>query len=227
MATLPFRAATTAGNGASTDRLIGVPAGVVNGDHLWLQLYIESGAAAPLVFGGLPGWTVDARGVNIGTTPDFESVVFRKIASAEPASYTITWDGVSYWNTASMEAWSGGDGSTQQDATPTYNEDEAGSATLTGTSVTTATNDAEVILSGYHFLDTTTATPPAGMTERVEFGTNYVAAGPQATAGASGNKSATLSASDQWGAILSASKPAPAGGLSIPVATATYRRRRV
>lgn len=209
MTALTYVGGTSAGNGSSTQRTISVPAGVQNGDFLRLGFYIE---ATGQTLGGLTGWTVSERVINIATTPDFEWFVLHRIANSEPADYVITWDGGSYWNTAHMTARSGGDATTQQDATPSENTGVGTS--LTGLSITTATADSEVILTGGHFTDTVTGTPPTGMTERIEFGTNYEASGSQATAGASGDKTATLSASDDWAAIMVADKAAggaPAG----------------
>lgn len=211
MTALTFVGAESAGNGSSNQRTINVPAGVANTHHLRLVLYIE---ATGLTFGGLTGWTISERVINTGTSPNFEWIVFRRIANAEPANYVITWDGNFYWNTAHMTARSGGDPATQEDATPSENFDGVGSANAVGLSITTGTADSEVILEVAHFTDTVTYTPPGDLTQRVEFGTNWEGSGSQAAAGASGNKTAVGSGSDQWATIMVADKAvaaAPSG----------------
>jgi hypothetical protein len=125
-----------------------------------------------------------------------------------------------------MIAYSAGHATTLPDATPSGNVDNVGGTSLTGLSITTATNDAEVILHGSYWSDTVTATPPAGMTERVEFSTLYCASGSQAVAGASGNKVATMSATDFWTAIMVASKPAVPGGAAAASRLLVPRRWR-
>lgn len=78
---IAFRSATTAQGGPST--VINVPAGTVNGDVLLLF----GSNAGPYAYTTPTGWTLLENPVEGG---DGETALFYRIASSEPASYTLT-----------------------------------------------------------------------------------------------------------------------------------------
>lgn len=194
-----FLASTTAGNSASTSLVVTKPAGVVDGAHMVLTAYAETATALAIT----GSWTaVHDTPQPSGST--FQQYTWVRIASSEPASWTISWGGASVWRTAGFMAFSGGDPTTIQDATATEN---SGTGTaVTGLSLTTATNGALLLLAEADFTGTTDArsaySSPLSTTNEIDFGNVAMAYGSQDTKGASGNKAATLAGSAAWTAHL-------------------------
>ncbi len=206
-----FRASTTAGNGAGTSVVVTKPTGTVQDDILINLLYLENTAdtiTAP------SGWTeLTACGGNqTGPTPDFRvKVYWLRAGASEPTSYTWSWTN-SVWRTATMAAFSGA--ITTGDPTDgcSFNASATSSTSMTATGITTTVADTLVIFLGTEFDGSPTATPPSGMTERVDFANVYLADVAQASAGATGNKTATLSAAAWNTGSLTALKPPGGGG---------------
>lgn len=67
---------------------INVPAGVANGDFMLMALHTASGSGSQVYSGTLTGWTVIEQPVN--NTGGQCAFLAWRIASSEPASYTVT-----------------------------------------------------------------------------------------------------------------------------------------
>jgi len=121
--------ATTTGTGVNA--VINVPTGTVDGDVLYL--YVINSSTVPVVTPS--GWTSLQTGTNgTGGTLD----VFRRVASSEPASYTLNTNGSNCF--CAMESLTGVDNATPEDAMTTVT---TGTATpVAFPSITTVTPDA-------------------------------------------------------------------------------------
>jgi hypothetical protein len=172
-----------------------------------MQVYAENQALTLSVSPG--SWTlIPAAGGEVAAGTNFETHVLWSRQGVESGDITITWGGTSVWNTVVCAAYTGrittGD---PQDATATFAKNETGSSTaLLATGLTTAHADADVVAFGVNWLATTSTW--SGVTERADFAECSVADAPQESAGASGNKAATLAAASVWGAGLVALRTA-------------------
>jgi hypothetical protein len=183
--------ATTAGDDASTTRVLTRPIGAVADDILVVLFNIEDLTKTPALTPG--SWTkvTAASGEGAG----FETHVYISRQGIETGDITITWDGTSIWNSASGAAYDGrySDGD-PLDATSTSNSGTG--TTITALGLTTAHDNADVIAIGSNILGTTHGW--TGVTERTEFGGQSIADAVQGSAGASGDKTATLGGSSAW-----------------------------
>lgn len=215
---IAFVASTSAavsGVGATTVT-VNVPTGTANGHVLILvaSTTISDTPATP------SGWTLAAGPLETtatGSTP--EMVVYRRVASSEPASYAVGGN-TSIGRVAQMLAFSGVDTTTPLDATPTTAQ---GITTLADCpSITTVTNGAVILAIGLMDLDDVTLAAPSTYT--LAETTNSAGAGAdnglrqavafkaQVTAGAENPGVFTgAGAGDDWGAITLALRPAGAG----------------
>lgn len=194
-----------------TDITCNKPTGTVAGDVL----------VASVTGGNLSDIAIsppDGTWVEVGQ--DWNSVpatgMWVKVAgSSEPANYTFTYPSSSSARRATIARYSGADNTTPQDCAGTAN---TGSSTAPrGLSVTTVTDGAMLIMAiGLNTGNQTAA--PTGMTEQVELDRHVFNDGVQASAGASGDKDSTTSASGAWVAILGALRPS--GGA--PATTKRY-----
>lgn len=129
---------TTGVNGtALTSVTNNVPTGVADGDLLLWSLSVSGTTPAnPSPPAGWSTWQA-----TFGNGSNIEVTIFYRIASSEPASYTISGLTAARW-TGIMSAYRGVDTTTPQDATP---------VTATGTSapsITTVTDNAWVVTHG-------------------------------------------------------------------------------
>lgn len=195
-------------SGTGTSLLVNKPTGTLDGHSVEVGIN-HQGASTATITPPDGSWTM------VGTQNSYDGtaslVVFRKIASSEGASWTFTASvSVDYGILAVSK--SGVDSGTPVDATPTSN---SGSDTSPiGLSVTTATNNAWLTLFVAANSGSVAITEPSGWNERAEVGgkRNEVSDVEQASAGVSGNKTATLGASRSWGTIMYALRPAGGGG---------------
>jgi hypothetical protein len=204
MAAPAFRAAATASGDFATSVTVGPPTGLTDNDIMWWWLYMESTADVTFPAGWTEVLTVTA------TSSAFRSHLAWKRASSESGDYTASWTG-NAWRTSCIVAYSGaitsGDpqsgtgaaqanGSTNKPKTP---------------SMTTADANTRVIAFCCNYGYYNAGTPPAGMTERVDLQEIGVADVEQASAGATGEKEFTSSATNQAaGAIVAIKEPTTA-----------------
>ncbi len=195
--TIAFRSSATGQSSANTSLAVNVPAGVQDGDFLVLFVVADTaGAAINLP----PGWTaLPSSPLNLGV----QAACAYRIASSEPPSYTVTFSGSSagtgaviaaYFDTVSLGLDTSG-GNTFATST---------THTLTGISSAIAN---EMLVCCFASDAGTSYTPPAGMTERVDFQpstslTLMLCDALQASAGASGDKSAVAAASDDGAGFI-------------------------
>lgn len=191
--------ATTAGSTSDTV-VISVPSATVDDDIMIAGIYTESDGQAITAPGG---WTLLVTMDN--GTGAFRTRWYWRRASSEPADYTWTATGSS-WLGGGITAYSGAI-TTGSPIDANGSGDTGGADTsAVATSITTTVADT-LIVYGMHNVGGVTATPPSGMTERVDVASYYGADVAQASAGATGNKTATLASSQTWACFLLALKP--------------------
>lgn len=191
------------------------PASTAIGDVLVLQVYKEDtgSSASPASTGDT--WTTVHEIDNTSPTPDFRFSVH--ICVVANASSTITISGTNVgWRDCAVHRFTGVDTTTPQDTTAT--ENQGTSTTVTALGLTTATNGAHLVMCASDFDGRTHASWTAPLSERNDSGNVAMASGAQASAGASGNKTATITSSS-WAAIMLALRPA--GGPATLTATAS------
>jgi hypothetical protein len=190
----------TGTQGWGTTLTINKPTGTVDGDVMVAFMQdVPAATTAPA------GWTL----VGTANGAYLYQRLYYKVAASEGASYAWSWSGDGY-AAGGIVRYSGVDTTTVEDVAESTNT--GASAAPRGLSITTATDGAMVILcvgwnnNGY------THTAPTGMTEVWESTRVAFSDVIQATAGATGNKDATLSTSNDWGTIMWALRPASGGG---------------
>jgi len=185
------RASQTATTTGATSLVINVPAGMQANDLLITHIARTGNGAINTP----SGWTA-AGGTNNGVF--LRQATFYRVATAsEPASYTWTWSGTEA-AAGGMSTYYGAKASSALDLVGT-----AGTAnnttTVTAPGITTTANDA-LVLAFFASNTNSTFTTASGMTERHDVGTTGATSlatddMTQVTAGATGNKTATASAS--------------------------------
>ena len=189
-------------------------------DVLIADLYYESGTTpetGAIAFSN-GTWTKVHHQTQTGTTPDFTHVRYISKYAGEGSTFNITWNANigSTWRTLVVTAHRGQDTSTPQDATATIQAGGSSDSTAIAPGLTTVTNGAWLIYGEADFDGRTAASYTSPLTERSDFGNLAVASGEQTTAGASGNKQATLSGASWWTAGLIALRPAGGAGPKAP-----------
>jgi len=196
----PIQLRSVASNTAATSALsLNVPSGVVDGDVM-IAAVAHGLVATPFTTTPPAGWTL-VHQVEPGVTNVFGIFVYRRVASGEPVSYSWTFSSAvnsagaisAYWNvdtSGSIDVETGGQGAV---------------------SSTTTTEPGDLLVLSSMSTSTTTFTPPAGMTERIDVasGSSNVASleladAVQAIGGATGSKTPTPSPST-W--VLLALRP--------------------
>lgn len=131
---------------------------------------------------------------------------YYKVASSEPADYTVTWSSGAPFSALAIITFEDVDTSSPIDGTPSVNSGI--STTLTGTGVTTANDNTMLVQIGHttsgRSYSSSTLSEIIDATSSATLGVFY---GLQATAGASGNKTATISSSATWACTLIALRP--------------------
>ena len=138
---------------------IAKPAGVVAGDQMLMQVFLEDSTLVP----ESAGWTLVQSLANPNT---FTLTIFRKRYEGEAGPYAVTWGGANLGHGALMAAWSGVSASAPVNA---YDgkASEASSQTIFAPSVTTTVGNCMIVLMG----DCNTPNAfsrPAGMEKVVE-----------------------------------------------------------
>ena len=218
------QSAPNASTGAAT-LVINTPTSTASGDFLMAGITVTGGSGAGLA--APSGWTLIQRTNNSTNVALFTyyHVASGTIASgSEPANYT--------WNLSPNARASGGilrytgvNTSSPFNVTPSTN---TGSGTAVTANSITTTSAQTAVVGFYATAAKTSFTPPGGTptaTERFDV-QNTNAAGPtiesatltEATAGATGNKTATATLAGQWAAQLVALNPVPVDvyGTNVP-----------
>lgn len=213
-----FRSATTksGANAKATSFVINTPAGVTDGDTLFL--FVNHMGSQTVTTPS--GWNlVGAPTTGTGTSDD-QVHIFSRTASSEPASYTISL-GFSYYN-AAMLAYTGATETVEAMSNTGVFGDT--STNLPAPSVTTlGANRLLLAFFGQNLFPTGTSNlqPPTGMTSRGASEDNnntlLVAEEIVASAGATGTRTATTSLPDSWEGGLLAIVPSSTGGSSLAV----------
>lgn len=216
---IAFRSGSALAAGDRTNSTITAPTGddaYQDDDGLLISIieYATGGYPSPAMtppsgFDEVPNSPISHNAFNVYTRHH----VYEKRASSESGDYTFT------HSSRGTEAWIGGwsgcvASGSFLDVDPTANNGTG--STSTGSSITTNTDGAVIVLFEHDYYDTTGGnTAPSGMTERFDSATGglgfmYAADVTQSSAGASGNKSFTNNNTDPssvWAAFLVALKP--------------------
>lgn len=202
------RGTSTSDNNNGGSLIITKPTGVVSGDIMFAN--IATRGSNTLSNPTSSGWTlIDGRVLNAGNR--WGALLYKIAGAAEPANYTFTLDADADGNVGTIVAFSGVDNTTPFDvATGTINT--ANSATVTANSITTTTANAAVIMFAMEVSNDRshtgwTTTSPGVLTElyddaRTNRARVAAAWSIKATAGATGNGTATLSGAERNGGIL-------------------------
>jgi len=207
-----LRAVATANDTAVTQLIISVPSGTVNGDGLILAIAVRGGSGTTV---NTPaGWTQELT-QNQGTGPRLS--IFRRVASSEPANYTVTWSGGSFDAAGGIYAAQGSDTTTLVDASGS--QGNASSASVTAPTITTTVADCLLLFFGAAQAGPTW-TADGAMSERWDVqssgGTKISSTCDDQTlgaAGATGTRTATISSGQNNIGALVALRPL-AGGSS-------------
>lgn len=238
-AQVSFRSAAT-NTGTTTSITVNKPAGVLQNDVL-IAVIAKQGNTGNVTTPS--GWTFVSGSDLAGGTARNGTVFYKVAGASEPASYTFSLGTGTNHVAATIVAYFGVDisGPTPFDVAPpaTLNLGGSGATSATALSATTVTNGAGVVMcamaagsnpsySGW------TTTSPGALTEVADItegnGTDGASAGvawaTKATAGATGNGTASLSSGERNGALLITLKPgnvapfaslSPSGSLNIAV----------
>lgn len=198
-----YRSSTSGGDAAGTTLSVSTPAGVQENDILLVILYIETTATVTAT-----GWTeITAAGGNNSGTPSFNQRAFwRRAVAGEAGSHSFTWDGSNVWRGYVCAAYSGCVLSGDPTEAANYAEDQTGSATITGTGITTLGADRKAIFGGCFIYSAATSfgNPNAGTRRANINALAFVCDQDRASAGATGNYTiqANNAESGRWTATV-------------------------
>lgn len=203
---------STASSGtASTAAAIAAPAGTAAGDVLIAAITADF---SPTMASVPTGWTaiVNGLGINSSSTSGARAFVYyHVVGTSDPASYTWTLSTAVKWG-GGITAYRGVNNTTPLDSPVVTALDTTYSATsITAPSVTTASNGAMLIGGGACDCSAPVFSPPSGWTERWEAPAGQIAEladRVQATAGASGTATWTMSGARAVAVWRTALKPA-------------------
>lgn len=221
---ISYRSSATAHNGSAASSItVNKPSGTVTNDVMLATIFVRGLGTTPSVTAP-SGWTLIRQdNIDGGLTAVMPSY-YRVAGASEPANYTWTFDS-SRLAVAVISSYSGVNTSAPIDAhnghsTPT-------SSPITAPSVTTTV--ANAMLVGWFGLmeGGQNISPPTGMTERVETSpvdtnlTLEMSDELRATAGATGQRDATVSFEDNSVGQLIALKPVGGGANNPPTVSIT------
>lgn len=175
----------------ATSLEIATPAGVVPGDHMLMQVFLEDTTLVP----ESAGWTLLQSIPNPNT---FTLTIFRKRYEGEAGPYAVTWGGANLGHGALLAAWSGVSTSAPVNA-HNGKASEASSQTILAPSVTTTVGNCMIVLMG-DCNTPNTFSKPAGM-EKVIEAEGIISQVLQPGAGPSGTRAAHLS-SASWNTVF-------------------------
>lgn len=173
-----FRSASTAGNNGDVDLTVAAPTGMAAGD-LGIAMCATMGDTGAI---SAAGWTklFELPFVNGPNAGEF-AVFTREATGAHSAAFT--WDGDFVWRHGAILAYSGYEG---EEITVETFQTDGWNENITFPSIDVPTNDSLLLCLAASVGQTPPTTPPAGMTERVEFGGLYAAEEVVAAGTASG-----------------------------------------
>ncbi|MCO4273382.1 hypothetical protein NG701_02895, partial [Pseudarthrobacter sp. HLT3-5] len=196
---------------ASANVTIAAPAGTAAGDVLIAAITADF---SPTMSSVPTGWTPIVNGLGINSSSNSGSrafVYYHVVGTSDPASYTWTLSTAVKWG-GGITAYRGVNNTTPLDSPVVTALDTTYSATsITAPSVTTATAGAMLIGGGACDCSAPVFSPPSGWTERWEAPAGQIAELAdrfQATAGASGTATWTMSAARAVAVWRTALKPA-------------------
>lgn len=199
------RSVSTAQVNSGSSTSINLPAGVQDGDFLLLF----SNETDTITFNAAAGWT--SLLVQATQTSTRVMHIYWRVASSEPASYTVGWS-ASISGQVGMVCCSGTATSSPVDVSGS-NNNVSGTSVQANTITTVTDND--LLLGVFFSVSASTWTPPGGMNEDIDaqnstrsFEAVDLLLGAH---GATGNKTATSSVSAANAAALIAVKPAVGG----------------
>lgn len=211
--------ASTLGYGTRTNTVLSAPATITDGNCLEIYLYLANGITptAPAGFTLVKNTRISTMGAGSDVMDIWH---WRKTASGESGSYTVTH--ASTQSAGYIGNVSGGDSASNfEDFAATSNAVDGAGGNYTATGGTTTVNDSLVTMAFVSWDDNSPVTPPGGttptFTERFDDGTGvlWVGNGVMATAGATGDKTATGTAQSAFGgyiAVLTSVKATGGGG---------------
>lgn len=207
-----YRAHTTNGGPQATSITLSQPTGTAAGDILIARVSIYRFTTAAVTITAPSGFTLITAANAAGDGGNHRIYTYWKRATAsEPASYTWSWGSNEYQQgflAAYSQAVASGD---PIDAAGTPASGNGSTATANG--LTTTLADCTILNMVTNVNENIVATPPTGMTERLEFLQLYLSDEVVAAAGATGTRSTSItSGSDPWTAALIALAPAAGGG---------------
>ncbi|RWZ78194.1 MAG: PKD domain-containing protein [Candidatus Microsaccharimonas sossegonensis] len=226
---ITFRSSAQTLYGARADTTVTKPAGVVAGDVLVFHLYLENddNVTYPTLTAVPSGAVVQvdnyafAPTIGSGERTTTEWVYTLVAGSAEPSAYTFTHPAVSASN-LTVAAYTGVDPGNPVDVAASTARGTGN--TLSAASVTTVTNNAMLVWLGADWNTYIQGIQPPGYTSRTPTGPTVICTADaiQATAGASGTVTATITGNDTygWTAFLLALRPStgnqpPIAGFSV------------
>lgn len=206
--------ASATAQGSSTAPSVSKPTGTASGDVLVFGIAIAASSTAVTAPSGLTELS--------NTTNTIRFITYYRVCDGtEGSSFTWSLNQPTGW-AVGCSRFSGCD-ATPSDATASVNTGSDSSAECT--SVTTATANAMVVALVGANRSTLSFTEADGMTEAWEISgnrattLNYVA---QASAGATGDKTISMSNSQAWVGVLWALQPAAVSGVTLTVADAAH-----
>lgn len=224
---IAFRSGTNTTYASRTNTVLTAPSGLANDDILILTFFQSStGAPTPP-----SGFTAVDTGTAYTTVTDNNGggatgrmYQWWKRASGESGSYTVTHGSRS--SQGRLQAYSGCIKTGSPIDVFSKNTDSGGGTTTTYLGVTTTVANTMLLGISHDWEGLGALTPPTGFTERFD-SLVYCCDAPQASAGASGNKTQTNAnggdpAFAKWAAWLIALKPDESGGSSQDITGALY-----
>jgi hypothetical protein len=179
--------------------VVSKPTGTAEGDLLYVHV---SNFATDGTFSAPDGsWTKVGE---VSTTDAIQATFYKIAGASEPTSYTFTYSGTSNQPRNGCARISGADQTTPADTTHSTNT--GSSTTAVGLSITTATDGAMLLLTCRARL-AATQTAPSGMNHTINGSRWSMYDQIITTAGATGDRSITLSASVDWTTIMFAARP--------------------
>jgi hypothetical protein len=198
------------------------PAGVALNDVLISGCYSENTGATPLPASTGDIWVEVHVIDNTTPTPDFRFAVHYCVVgnTSSTVSYTGTNIG---WRDTALHCFRGVDTTTPLDVAAT--ENQGSSTTVTGLGVASGTAARWLVLMVANFQGDTLASWTSPLVERNDSGNVAMAAGEDTAGTDTANKTAAVSPTAQWTAIMLALRPAGGAAVS-PIYIPTYHQTR-
>ena len=193
---ITFVEKATVGGGSAANAVVAAPAGLADNDIMLFWIYKENTAAVTWPSGFTEILSIAA------SDSSFAAYLAWKRAASESGNYTASWTG-SVWRDGSIVAYRGCLASGDPQSGTAQAQANGSTNTPTTPTMTTAHNNAMVVALCCNYQGYSAGSPPAGMTERVDFDDTGIADVIQASAGATGTKQFTAAYNGQSvGAIM-------------------------